>query len=55
MMVDFKFDVSLHRESPEVWLVQKIPESLFKWVELGVLPHSLIYIYTITQKLFTSK
>ena len=44
MMVDFKdfkFDalylqVCLHREPPEVGLVEKLSGSLYKWVELCV-------------------
>ena len=41
-MIDFKFDalyrqqVSLHREPPEVMLVEKLSGSLYLWVELGV-------------------
>ena len=37
VMVDFKFDallqVSLHREPPEVGLVEKLTGSLYWWVE----------------------
>ena len=38
MMVDFKFDalaiqVSLHREPPEVGLVEKLTRILYWWVE----------------------
>ena len=40
VMVDFKFDgsiqESLHREPPEVGLVEKVSGSLYWWVELGV-------------------
>ena len=40
MMIDFKFDAlykdSLHRELPEVGLVEKVSGSLYWWVELGV-------------------
>ena len=40
MMVDFKLDaiyqVNLHREPPEVVLVEKVSESLYWWVELCV-------------------
>ena len=38
-MIDFKFyalQVSLHREPPEVGLVEKLSRSLYWWVELGV-------------------
>ena len=39
-MVDLKFDdlykVSLHREPPEVGLVEKLSGSLYWWVELGL-------------------
>ena len=36
-MVDFKLvQVSLHREPPEVGLVEKLPGSLYWWVELCV-------------------
>ena len=38
-MVDLKFDamqVSLHRDPPEVGLVEKLTGSLYWWVELCV-------------------
>ena len=38
VMVDFKFDVSLHRESTEVGLVEKVSGSLYWWVEMGAIP-----------------
>ena len=38
MMVDFKFDaqLSLHKEPPEVGLVEEFSGSLYWWVELSV-------------------
>ena len=47
MIVDFKFDalyqVSLHRELPEVRLLEELSRSLYWWVELGVPLSALLY------------
>ena len=55
MMVDFKLQLSLHKEPPEAGLVKKLTGSLYWWVEQcvptlhrEVLPHSLIYSYMDT-------